>query len=128
MNPTEQKERSTAVHAVEVRLTEKFDAVIEQFDVELERLARARVADLMTISGLEHQIVEVDAKWLERMDAMDERVNNTISTYWTMRDADIKSMYESDMLLAKYLDEFRKMGWWERIMWMVFGEFPKTEE
>ena len=82
MNATEQKERSTVVHQLEKRLEQKFEAVIGAFDEELERLAKQRVADLMTIAGIEAQLVDIDARVLDKGHICDDRwlaINETTS-------------------------------------------------
>ena len=99
MNPQEQAERRTAVSALDQRLT----AVADGFDEVIEEIYRKRTADLMTISGLEALIADVDA-----------RLSGQLADWADSTNADINGV-RLDLVM------FRRMTFWQRMKWLLTG-------
>lgn len=121
MNPVEQKERATAVHALEKRLNEQFEAVITKFDEELESIYRKRTADGMTASAQASQIEQwmgetqglLNGLRKANLDAYNVAIENT--------DREFKQVYSwlNDEHAA--LHDHLNLTFWGRLKWLFRG-------
>lgn len=107
MNAAEQKERSTVTHQLEKRLNEQFDAVVNEFDAQLEQIARHRVADLLTIAGLEAQLADLDHRTLNNLAASYDEISGKLVVI--------------EAGINRVGNDFTRRTFWQRLRWLFRG-------